>query len=280
MPGHPVTTTLRIRDCGHDEYWLRDEIEANPSILGLGPLLVVMKEKVQSQGGRLDLLLKHPDADTMYEVELQLGKVDESHIIRTIEYWDYQKRRWPSLSHTAVLVAEEINTRFFNVVQLLSKAVPIIGIQANMVQVGDSKALHFATIIDSFLEEEFEQDSQVDERYWREKYPATVECARWYRDLLARSCKDVSIRFGKTMVTLYVRGVVRIAVWPRTSDRALISVEKLDDADLVAAESALLRLRTSFSQKEGKLLFLNTPQQLKDAAAAHEWLAERISKES
>ena len=101
----------------------------DPSILGLGDLQPVMKEKTQSQGGRLDLLLKDDD-DTMYEVEIQLEETNPSHIIRTIEYWDNEKKRWPSRSHKAVLVAEKINSRFFNVVQLLSKAVPIIGIQA------------------------------------------------------------------------------------------------------------------------------------------------------
>ena len=131
-----VTSVLKIKDCGHDEYWLRDKIYADPSILGLGDLQAVMKEKTQSQGGRLDLLLKDDD-DSMYEVELQLGETDPSHIIRTIEYWDIEKKRWPSRGHKAVLVAEKITSRFFNVIQLLSKAVPIVGIQANIVQVGE-----------------------------------------------------------------------------------------------------------------------------------------------
>jgi len=34
-------------------------------------------------------------ANTRYHVELQLGATDESHIIRTIEYWDTERRRWP-----------------------------------------------------------------------------------------------------------------------------------------------------------------------------------------
>ena len=75
---------LTIRQCGYDEYWLRDTIFEDPAILGLGDLQAVMKEKSQSQGGRLDLLLKNPEDDSMFEVELQLGATDESHIIRTI----------------------------------------------------------------------------------------------------------------------------------------------------------------------------------------------------
>ena len=29
-----VTTVLRIKDCGHEEFWLRDRIYDDPSILG------------------------------------------------------------------------------------------------------------------------------------------------------------------------------------------------------------------------------------------------------
>jgi hypothetical protein len=97
----PIAKVLTIRDSGHDEYWLRDKIFEDPSVLGLGDLQAVMREKTQSQGGRLDLLLKNPEDDSMFEVELQLGATDESHIIRTIEYWDSEKRRWPNRSHTS-----------------------------------------------------------------------------------------------------------------------------------------------------------------------------------
>src|SRR5262249_27612288 len=209
-----VTKVLQIRDCGFDEYWLRDRIYDDPKILGLGDeVQAVMKEKTQSQGGRLDLLLKDFSDDSMYEVELQLGETDPSHIIRTIEYWDNEKRRWPNRSHTAVLVAERITSRFFNVVQLLSKAVPIIGIQANIVQVGESQALHFTTMIDSYQElEEEEVLQQTDEKYWLDNYPAALDCARWYRELLTRLSGDVPVKFGKTMITLYVGGIVRVAV--------------------------------------------------------------------
>jgi hypothetical protein len=148
---------LTIRECGYDEYWLRDRIFEDPAILGLGDLQAVMKEKSQAQGGGLDLLLKNPEDDSMFEVELQLGATDESHIVRTIEYWDNEKRRWPNRSHTAVLVAEEITNRFFNLVHLLGMAVPMIGIQANIVQIGEVRGLHFTKVIDSYEEPEEEE---------------------------------------------------------------------------------------------------------------------------
>ena len=49
-----------IRSAGKDEYWLQDIIYDNPKVLGLGNLVPVNKEKKQSSGGRLDILLKDP----------------------------------------------------------------------------------------------------------------------------------------------------------------------------------------------------------------------------
>ena len=80
-----------IRNIGKDEYWLQDVIYNNPDKLGLGDLVPLHKEKKQISGGRLDILLKDPNDDSMYEVEVMLGETDPSHIIRAIEYWDNEK---------------------------------------------------------------------------------------------------------------------------------------------------------------------------------------------
>lgn len=77
------------------ERWVQGVLAANPSLLGLGELDVRAVERRQPHGGRLDMLLADPDTSTRYEVELQLGATDESHIIRTLEYWDTERRRYP-----------------------------------------------------------------------------------------------------------------------------------------------------------------------------------------
>jgi len=53
-------------------------------------------------------------------VEVQLGSTDESHIIRVIEYWDVERKRYPQYDHCAVLIAEEITARFLNVIGLFN----------------------------------------------------------------------------------------------------------------------------------------------------------------
>ena len=68
------------------ECWVQARIAEDPAILGLGDLILKDKERIQPRAGRLDLLLQDPVADRRYEVEVQLGSTDESHIIRTIEY--------------------------------------------------------------------------------------------------------------------------------------------------------------------------------------------------
>jgi hypothetical protein len=69
-----------------DETWLKTLIAADPSILGLGDLVLKETERMQPKAGRLDLLFQDSEIDKRYEVELMLGRVDESHIIRCIEY--------------------------------------------------------------------------------------------------------------------------------------------------------------------------------------------------
>lgn len=94
------------------EKWVQDLIANDPSILNLGDLVMRDRERIQPRAGRLDLLLQDPETKRRYEVELQLGETDEAHIIRTIEYWDIERKRYPQYDHCAVLIAEDITSRF------------------------------------------------------------------------------------------------------------------------------------------------------------------------
>ena len=56
-----------IRECGHDEYWLRDRIFDDPAQLGLGDLQAVIKEKKLSQGGLMYLISIYDDVVFLLE---------------------------------------------------------------------------------------------------------------------------------------------------------------------------------------------------------------------
>jgi hypothetical protein len=60
-----------------NEKWVQELIAADPSIIGLGDLVLREKERIQPRAGRLDLLLQDLETKRRYEVEIQLGPTDE-----------------------------------------------------------------------------------------------------------------------------------------------------------------------------------------------------------
>ncbi len=196
---------MSIRESGFDEYWLQDQIFDNPAYLNLGELEGIEKEKRQSSGGRLDILLKNPDDDSMYEVEVMLGETDESHIIRTIEYWDNERRRWPQRLHYAVIIAEKVTRRFFNVIQLLSQTIPIIAIQANIIEASGQKILNFVTVLDTYEESDdgtTTPNERADDAFWRKKAPWVIECMDYLESILTEKHIEVTRNHARGYISL------------------------------------------------------------------------------
>ena len=156
-----------------NEAWLQDRIAEDPSLLGLGDLFVLDRERTQERAGRLDLLLSDPEQGRRFEVELMLGPTEESHIIRAIEYWDIERRRYPAYDHVAVLVAEDITGRFLNVLSLFAGTIPLVCIQLNALQVDSYVVLDFVKVLD---QRQLRRDDEVeaksapaDRAYWEKK---------------------------------------------------------------------------------------------------------------
>lgn len=125
------------------------------------------------------------DSTHRYEVELQLGKTDEAHVIRTIEYWDIERKRYPQYDHTAVIVAEDITSRFLNVIGLFNGFIPLVAIQLNAIRLGDSISLVFSKVLDEMrlgrVDEGEEVQASTDRAYWEKranKQKALPACRR------------------------------------------------------------------------------------------------------
>jgi hypothetical protein len=151
-----------------NEKWLQDQIANDPSILNLGEIFLKDLERRQPSGGRLDMLFEDTEGSTRYEVELQLGATDETHIIRTIEYWDVERKRYPNYEHVAVIVAEDITTRFFNVISLFNSQIPVIAIQISALEVAGNITLHATTVLDLMQrpDDDEVETEQADRKYW------------------------------------------------------------------------------------------------------------------
>jgi hypothetical protein len=149
--GPKVTKAMpvNLQEAGVTESWLERHIESDPTVLRLGEVAIIEHQRGQEKAGRLDLLLADDSGDKRYEVELMLGSTDESHLIRTVEYWDIERRKWPGYEHCAVLIAEDVTTRFLNVISLFSGSVPFVVIQVNAFQVEGKLILIFVKVLDS-----------------------------------------------------------------------------------------------------------------------------------
>jgi hypothetical protein len=210
VAGIEKAQVISVRDLpSGSERLIQDLIANDPSILTLGPLVLRDKERIQPTGGRLDILLQDEDATAWYEVEVQLGKTDESHIIRTIEYWDRERRRYPDIRHTAVIVAEEINGRFFNVISLFNQSIPIIAMKLSAFKLNDQYGIIFTKVLDYERKGlETEDDYRPTTRKDWEGYapPTIMDIADKVLMIAKESNSVVEFKYNKNYISTTVDG--------------------------------------------------------------------------
>ena len=227
----------------YNENWVQDRIADNPSILGLGKLTLGDRERRQQGAGRLDLLLY--DKRSRYEVELQLGEVDGSHIIRTIEYWDKERKLHPQYNHYAVLVAENVN-RFLNVIELfINKEIPLIVLQMQALRVGEHITLSFTQVLGKKLApsvtDKDKKTSPTTHASWKDKIGPE-------RILVVDKMLEISHNFDSTLKPTYNKNYITFKINGRRVMRFIphrkgimfrIIMRKSEEADEKVNSSAL-----------------------------------------
>lgn len=204
------------------ESWIQQQIAEDPSILGLGDLILKDKERIQPRAGRLDILLQEPETKKRYTVEIQLGKTDEAHLVRTLEYYDIERKRYPQYQHCAVIVAEDITTRFLNVISMFNGTIPLIAIQMKAYQTVDGISLVFTKILDEvnlgLVDEDEEVQEVVDKEYWAKKTPPDVmkmteECLSIVKSVVP----EAEFKFNKHYIGLTTNDYINnfITIGPR-----------------------------------------------------------------
>lgn len=192
-----------------NETWVQKVIAEDPTILGLGDLILKDKERIHPKAGRLDILLQDAESKRRYEVEIQLGKVDESHIIRTIEYWDIERKRYPQYEHCAVIIAEDITSRFLNVISLFNGYIPLIAIQMSAYQFSANEvSLIFTTVLDEvnlgLVDEDEETKEVTDRNYWEtiKGTKQTVSLADQLLDIVKEFSPNLELKYNKYYIGL------------------------------------------------------------------------------
>lgn len=232
-----------------NEKWLQQKIVDDVEILGLGELDIKDVERRQPHAGRLDILMYDPENNTRYEVEIQLGATDESHIIRTLEYWDNERRRFPQYEHIAVIVAEQITGRFLNVINLFNQAIPLIAIQLSALDVGGALTLNATKVLDIALpapEDDDEPGQETDRNYWVTKSsPTMVKLADSLLELINGQGAAMSLKFNKYYIGLQRDGMADNFITFRSRKKHLIwelRIEPTEELDVRVDDSGLTRL--------------------------------------
>ena len=226
-----------------DEKWLQKMIEEEPEILGLGENIEVRdSERQQSPGGRLDLLLKDSESGKRFTVELQLGECDPDHIIRTIEYWDVERKRYPQFEYCAVIVAESITSRFWNIINLFNQRIPLIAIQLDVRQVEDKFTLNFIKVLEEQTHEEDEKEisEPADRAYWEKKStPEVLLLMDSLKSSLNKLDPEIDLNYNKHYIGLKKNNISDNFVWFRPFKKylcVLVSKKKIAEETIYTLE--------------------------------------------
>jgi hypothetical protein len=207
-----------------NETWVQDIIGNDPRVLGLGDLILQDKERRQKRAGRLDLLLQDED-NRRYEVEVQLGATDESHIIRTIEYWDIERKLYPQYDHCAVLVAEDVTSRFLNVISLFNGSIPLVAIQMRALRVDGKLTLVFTKVVEELARGLVDEDEDIQlpasREDWLRSYPDKVPLADEILSLAKQFEPALSLKYNKQYLTFTRNGARANFIWLTPRKRTL-----------------------------------------------------------
>ena len=231
-----------------NEKWVQKIIAEDPSILGLGDIELKDIERNEPRAGRLDFLFQDEN-NRRYCVEVQLGKTDESHIIRTIEYWDLERKRYPQYEHVAVIVAEDITSRFLNVISLFNGHIPIVAIQMSAFKINENSiGLNFVKVLDETALQTYDDDensqTMVDRAYWENKASKyTLEIADSLLGIIQEEIdSDIRLKYNKFYIGLERMGLANnfITFKPR-KDHLIVQprLEKNDETDKLLEELGL-----------------------------------------
>jgi len=211
---HVKLETISIKNSPEiNEAWVQTVIFEDPTILGLGDLIPRDIERRQPNAGRLDLLLQDAETDKRYEVEIQLGATDENHIIRTLEYWDLERKRYPQYEHCAVIIAEDVTSRFLNIISLFNGFIPLVAIQMKAIKNQDGVGLFFTKVIGEMSLGLVDVDEEVNipatRDYWLKRgTKQTVELADELFAIVQTIAPGYKLKYNKYYIGLEKEGIV------------------------------------------------------------------------
>jgi len=146
----PVSTTLAEQ--GLDERWLENWLQQDPSRLGLGSTVRIVRAQVNQHrsGGRLDLqAVDDAIENRVYDIELMRGELDADHGFRVLDYWAREQHEdEDDRDHRPVIVAEKLrSSRYRLLLDLLAQRLGLIGIEVRCMVVGERRIVFLDPVV-------------------------------------------------------------------------------------------------------------------------------------
>ena len=246
----------------HDmsEAWVQQVLYDHPDLLGIGNNIVARDKERRQPKGRLDLLFEDNDDKTRYEVEVQLGATDETHIIRTIEYWDIERKRHPEYDHVAVIIAEDFTSRFFNVISLFNSVIPLIALKLTAIENPDgSIGLLFTRVLDLVrreVEENLAPEEQTDRNYWQKKVLRGID--QIVENIIQHVETKAQLSYNKLYCGIWVSGRPDNFVLFRPHKTSFYVDIRLDQASEIEGRLEKSPLDYNYLQKDGRYRLILT----------------------
>ena len=186
---------------------IQDYIANDPTVLGLGKVVLKGKEKNQPKAGRLDLLLEDSGKKLRYVVEIMLGKIDADHILRTIDYLERERKQNSDFDYCVVIIAEEFAGRLNKTLQSCKNHFPLIAIEMNAFKGGEKICIHFKKILDELKVDNDDDASIVSREFWETKSSKyTIELTDEILKIIKEIDSSVEIKYNKRYITFVRNG--------------------------------------------------------------------------
>ncbi len=182
----------------------------------------------------------------------------------------------------AVLVAEDITSRFLNVISLFNKAIPLIVIQLRALDVDGVLTMSATTVLDlarAGIEEEDEAGQAADRGYWASRgSEASLGVAEQVLALVNEITAGMALKYNKYYIGLAHDGIADnfVAFRPRREYTLVdFRIPRSDEVTALINDSGVERM--SYEKRAGCFRLRLTS---KDVAAHRELLLDLIRRAS
>ncbi len=114
-----------------------------------------------------------------------------------------ERKSYQQSNHVASLIAEDITSRFLNIITLLNGSILLVAIQLNAIQIGDQIALIFTVVLDHRLGLAHDEEEVTDRTYWEKRSSKiTVDMADEVLGLLKTFDQELTLKYNKFYISV------------------------------------------------------------------------------